>query len=739
VNSFARRGRLWLAIAGCAIVLSLLPASRDAERHFDTAARIEGSEAQAVGVELAERFHSPFVERLLLVVRGVPAADSAGGREALTVIGDAMRAQPGVAGVVSYVDWPDPIFLGKDGGTFVMVGLSAAGGPAEPLIPPLRNAIGDVQRTLRSHFPGATLSLTGETPLNFDIRKASSDDARLAEIRILPVLIILLLIAFGSVSAATLPLIMGFLAILVTMGSAALFARYWHLSILVRNLATMMGLGLGVDYALLMVSRFREELGAGKDASAAADGAMRHAGHTLLISASTVAIGFAALLTIPISDIRSIGVAGFFVTAASLLLAVTILPEILALIGHRIDKGRLPFAAGATASALRRQRWRAMAAFVTRHPWGALVLAGVPLLVLALYSLRLSPGLPRDDWLPPHAESVRALHSLEAMDRAAIVQSLRVVLELPRGVTIETEEGWMAAERVARRLTRDRRAERVISLPTLLGEGRGAAFLPLVPEQTRQSFLRDDRRATLFEVLPRTSVSSSAQEAWVRELRTMDVAALSGVPGASIRVGGIPALNVDYAGTVANRFGAVMAWVVGGTFLVLVAGFRSLLVALKAIVLNLLSVGAALGLLVVVFQDGHGSRMFGLATGTGGVFPIVPILTFAIVFGLSMDYEVFLVARVLEARRRGLAESEAIAEGVSQSAGIITSAAAIMITVFAAFAFGSFLVIQMVGFALAAAVFIDATLVRIVIEPALLALAGEWNWWPGGLHGVRHN
>lgn len=652
VKALARRGRLWLAIAGCAVVLSLLPASRDADRHFDTAARIEGSEAQAVAVELAERFHSPFVERLLLVVRGVPAADSVGGREALRAIGDAMRTQPDVSGIVSYLDWPDPIFLGRDGGTFVIIGLSPASGSAEAAIPRLRSAIADVQRALRLRYAAATLELTGETPLNFDIRKASSDDARLAEMRILPVVIILLLIAFGSPIAATLPLLMGFLAIVVTMGGAALFAQHWHLSILVRNLATMMGLGLGIDYALLMVSRFREELGAGEDALRAADGAARHAGHTLLISASTVAIGFAALLTIPISDIRSIGVAGFFVAAASLLLAVTVLPGVLALLGPRIDAARLPFAAGATAGALRRQRWRRVAVYVTTHPWSALVLAGTPLLVLALYSLKLSPGLPRDDWLPPHAESVRALHSLEAMDRAAIVQSLRVVLELPRGVTIESEQGWNAAERLSRRLAHDGRAERVISLPSLLGEGRGSAFLSLVTEQTRKSFLRDDRRATLFEVLPRSSVSSSEQAAWVRELRAMNAAALSGVPGAAIRVGGIPALNADYEGTVANRFGAVMAWVVGGTFLALVAGFRSLFVAFKAIVLNLLSVGAALGLLVVVFQDGHGSRLFGLATGTGGVFPIVPILTFAIVFGLSMDYEVFLVARARGAEKR---------------------------------------------------------------------------------------
>ena len=177
--------------------------------------------------------------------------------------------------------------------------------------------------------------------------------------------------------------------------------------------------------------------------------------------------------------------------------------------------------------------------------------------------------------------------------------------------------------------------------------------------------------------------------------------------------------------------------VVGATLLALLIGFRSLFAALKAIALNLLSVAAAIGALVLVFQDGRGSSLLGVHEGTGSVFPIVPIVAFAIVFGLSMDYEVFLVARVLEARRSGMSEIDAIPEGMATTAGLITSAAAIMIVVFAAFTFGSLLVVKMLGFALAVAVFIDATLVRIVIGPALLRIAGDWNWWPGGLAAAR--
>ena len=267
--------------------------------------------------------------------------------------------------------------------------------------------------------------------------------------------------------------------------------------------------------------------------------------------------------------------------------------------------------------------------------------------------------------------------------------------------------------------------------------GGQPASLTDLSRETRRTFLSSDGRAALLEVLPATSVSLRDQVDWVRELRKTGAAALTGVPGATLHIGGIPALNADYQTIVADHFVPVTALVVVGTLLALLGGFRSLFAAVKAIALNLLSVAASFGALVLVFQDGHGSSFLGVRGGTGSVFPLVPIVAFAIVFGLSMDYEVFLVARVLEARRSGLSEMDAIPEGLARTAGLITSAAAIMIVVFAAFTFGNFLVVKMIGFTLAVAVLIDATLVRIVIGPALLRIAGDWNWWPGGLATAR--
>jgi RND superfamily putative drug exporter len=725
--------RLWMAGIVLAAVVALLPFSFHAERHLETATRVEGSEADRVRQELASRFRSPFVDRVVLVIEGLPPADSEDGEQALATIVSGLKDEPGVSAVVSHIELRDPIFLGKGGATFVLVGLASTEGPVESLVPKLHERAHSLENQLRSRYPAVKLELTGEIPLNFDIRKASADDVQHGESLVIPATLALLLLAFGSLVAAVIPLAVSQFAIATTLAITGFLAPHLHLSILVQNLATMLGLGLGIDYALLMVSRFREAIAAGHDGPAASLIAARQAGRTLSISASTVAIGFLALLAVPISEIRSIGGAGFLVAGISLLLTNTLVPAVLALLGPRIDAGRLPFTLKLDAHRAARtgNRWRQWGVVIVAHPWLAIFLAGVPLLLLAWQAARLDTSLPRGDWLPRASESVHALHSLEQMNRAGIVQSLRVIVELPADSIAQSDAGWSALDRISKRLASDPRSDRVISMTTIAESNRSS--LANLSRETRRTFLSSDGHAALLEVLPAASVSLRDQVNWVRELRKTGAPALTGVPGATLRIGGIPALNADYQTIVADRFVPVTALVVAGTLLALLSGFRSIIVAVKAIALNLLSVAASFGALVLVFQDGHGSNLFGVPGGTGSVFPLVPIVAFAIVFGLSMDYEVFLVARVLEARRSRMSELDAIPEGLARTAGLITSAAAIMIVVFAAFTFGNFLVVKMIGFTLAVAVLIDATLVRIVICPALLRIAGDWNWWPGGL------
>jgi RND superfamily putative drug exporter len=259
-------------------------------------------------------------------------------------------------------------------------------------------------------------------------------------------------------------------------------------------------------------------------------------------------------------------------------------------------------------------------------------------------------------------------------------------------------------------------------------------LLAALPPGVLRSFVSEDGGLAMLEVIPRESASPRELSSLVQRLRAADTVLVSSAGRAKLLVGGLPALNHDYERAVAGRFVQVVSLIVGATFLVLAIGFRSVLVPLKAIVLNLLAVAAAFGAVTLVFQDGVGASLLGLAGPLDAIFPAIPVLVFCIVFGLSMDYEVFLVARVREARLSGLGEREAIAHGLSHTGGLITSAAAIMIVVFGAFVLGDFLLIKMLGFALAVAVLLDATVMRLAVSPALLTMAGRWNWWPARSH-----
>src|ERR1700685_3945604 len=592
--------RFWLVGVVLAAVLALLPFSFHAERHLETATRIEGSEAGKVPQELATRFRSPFVDRVVLVIQGIPPADSEEGEQALATIEEKLKAEPGVSGVVFHLDFRAPIFMGKGGGTLVLVGLTSTEGPVESLVPKLHDLENSLRNQLRGRYPAVKLELTGETPLNFDIRKASADDVQHAETLAIPATLALLLAAFGSLVAALIPLAIAQLAIATTLTIAGFLALRWHLSILVQNLATMLGLGLGIDYALLMVSRFREAIAAEPDGLKAAAIAARQAGHTLVISASTVAIGFLALLTVPISEIRSIGIAGFLVAGMSVLLTNTCAPKLAGLLGRRIDLGRLPFTLKLDAHRAARtgKRWRQWGRVIVAHPWLALCVAGTPLLLLAWQIRRLDTSVPRGDWLPPAAESVRALHTLRQMDREGVVESLRLIVELPTDSIGQTDAGWNVLDRVTKRLASDPRCGRVISITTI-AEGNRSSLRDLSRE-TRRTFLSSDGKSALLEVLPASSVSLRDQVDWVRELRKTGALALTGVPGATLLVGGIPALNADYETIIGDRFPSGMGLIVGGTLLALLCGFRSVFVALKAIALNLFSVAACFGAVVLV-------------------------------------------------------------------------------------------------------------------------------------------
>ena len=722
-----------VAVAWLVAAAVLLPHALRVEDRLLVLARILGSESSGVEQALEGRFASPFAVTALLVLGGVPGPDQPGGRAALEETVAALRGARGVRQTLSYLDHRDPLFVGERGGTFVVVGLDPQVDRVDRLVPSLRAVAAALEARLRPQAPRLTLRFTGEGPINYDLWRSSADDVKRAERRTLPVTLALLVAAFGAAVAALLPVVSGALAVGLSLGLVSALAVRLPLSILAVNVTSMLGLALGIDYALLTLSRFREARAAGENPEAAARTAARHAGTTIALSGLPVAIGFLALLLVPLHELRSAAAGGLLVVLVSVLLAATLLPVLLAWLGPRLEAGRV----WRRDPEAQRGRYRRWAAFVVARPLLVLSLTLPPLLLLAAQSLRLSPSIPRESWLPAETESARAERDLAAMGRRGVLYSLRLVVSLPDEVQALSLEGWQVARRLERALAADPRVAAARSLRSLLaeratGEAKdelaAAAFAPTAAKRT---FLAEEGDAFLLELIPRETLDGREQIALVRDLRRADAAGLAGLPGVRLAVGGLPAFNADYEAAVAGRFGGVVATAVLATLVALLVGFRSLLVPVKAVALNLLSVAAAFGALVFVFQDGHGVRLLGLPGPVDGVFPIVPVLVFCSVFGLSMDYEVFLVARVREERRAGRSEDDAIVEGVARTGPLITNAALVMIAVFASFMLGGFVLMKMLGFALAVAVFVDATLIRLVIGPALLQLAGRYNWWPG--------
>jgi RND superfamily putative drug exporter len=725
--------RWWIAAAWLGAAVLLLPRAGQVTEILEVGARVNGSESAEVERILAGPLASPYARFAVLVVSGVPSPSTQDGAAVLERIVRRLRQAPEVSGIFSYREQPDTLFLAPDGeGTFVIVGLPAGGGPADRLIPPLRAITEHLAADLRLVHNGVTLRWTGETALNVDLRRTSSTDVRTAERRALPLTAGLLLLAFGAVAAALLPVFSGALAIAFALGVAAMLGRVWPLSILLQSVVTMLGLGLGIDYALLMVSRFRESVSAGHPAMEAAAEALRHAGHTILLSAATVAVGFVALLTMPLSEIRAIAVGGLVIVVVSALLATTLLPGLLATLGRRIEWGRLFRRSRGTQAA---SRWRRLGLIVTGHPWWALLLGAAPVVLLAAQARLLHTGLPRGDWLPPSMESALALKDLRDMGRGGVIQETRLIVRLPEGESFRRVSGWRTLSRFTSQLAADERIERVHSIISIAQRtGMGSLALTFLPDSLTSSFISTDGRLATVDLLPQNEIEPDGLMALVRDLRRTAAGSV-GIPGASVLVGGLPAFNTDYTEAASGKFGEVVLLVLGGTLIALFLGTRSILIPLKAIVLNLLSVAAAFGALALVFQEGLGGRLFGVAEPLGAVFSTLPVIVFCIVFGLSMDYEVFLMTRVMEAKRAGLTDRQAIVEALSSTGQVITSAAAIMLVVFGAFTLGDFLFMKMLGFALAVAVLLDATIVRMVIGPALLQLAGRWNWWPGWRFG----
>ena len=727
--------RRWLILATWVVVgLAALPFAARVNEVLDAGVRLQGSESSHVEETLRQRFESPIAQIALLRVAAAPDPRTAAGEALLRQITDRILSTPGVRDVLSYLDRDDSLFLGEDGSPILIVGLNAPKGTEDALMNRLVQSTEPLQAELERKYPGIAFGWTGEAAVNADLRRISAQETRAAEWRVLPLTLVLLLIAFRSLISAILPVLCGALTVVVSLGMLAAVNPVWPSSLIVVSIVSMVGLGLSIDYALLIVSRYRDGLEEGLSRPEALIQAVRHGGRTVLVSGTAVAIGFAAMLMVRVSEISSIGMGGLIVTTVAVLVASTLLPVLLAWIGPWIDAGSLGFARKSAT----RSHWRRWAFWVMRHPFGVLAAAGAPLLLLATQATHLRIDLPRGRWLPETAQSVRVLHEIDAAAKGSFGEIIQVILYFPPGTTIRDGSGWRVELQLARFFARDPRIRHVWAVATLnpvqLG---GPEILKRLSDSERRSFMSADGRAVLLALLPRKDLAAPDAVRLVREIRAANLETISGIAGARLEVGGLPGFNADYEDAIKSALGPVIVSIICATLLVLSLAFRSVLIPIKAVALNLLSVAAAYGAVAIVFQHGLGARLVGLPSPIHGGFPILPIVVFCIVFGLSMDYEVFIVARIADGRRAGLADDAALVEGLASTGRVITFAASIMVMIFGAFVFGDFVLIKILGFALGVAVFLDATVIRTAVGPALIRLVGRWNWWPGRWPGRR--
>ena len=546
--------------------------------------------------------------------------------------------------------------------------------------------------------PAYDAAVTGEWTSDADQGELSTDDLRTGELFFgLPTALVILLLVFGSVVAGLVPIILAIVSIFVALGLAALLGQAYDLSLYTVNMLSAMGLALGIDYALFVVSRFREERAGGRERLDAIAAAGSTASRAVLFSGMTFVLAMFGLVLVPSTIFRSLAAGAILVGIVSVLAALTLLPAVLGLLGDRIDALRIPyFGRAATES----RGWGRVVSVVMRRPVVSLVLAAGFLVALALPVLGLQTGSQGPSALPDRFESKQGYVLLNEEFPGQTTDPVEIAVAGDAGAGIERLEAALARRPV-------------FGAPEVEASDQADVTRLTVP-------------------IAGDPVGERAIDA-VRELREVAIPAAFAGSGAAVLVGGDTAEELDYHDTVDAWLPRVFAFVLGLSFVLLTVAFRSIVVPVTAIVLNLLSVGAAYGLLVLVFQEGIGNELLGLEEAEN-VAAWVPLFLFSVLFGLSMDYQVFLLSRIRERYLRTGDSDDAVAHGVGSTARLITGAALIIIAVFWGFAMGELIMFQQMGFGVAVALLIDATIVRAVLVPAAMKLLGPWNWYlPGWL------
>jgi putative drug exporter of the RND superfamily len=790
------------------------------------------SEAERVQNLMSGEFGiSPATLTVVFTGDGIPARSEEFQKAQENALAD-VRELDNVRQVISYADSEDARFISEDGKKSYAVVTS------DVSIDATRNVVDEVRSKVRSDK--LETYVTGAPAVYQDLEAASNEDVKDAEKYAFPFAVIILIFAFGTLVAAGVPVLIGGASVVTALAALYFIAGIYDMSVFTLTLSTMLGLGLGIDYALFFVSRFREEL-ENYPTVEAVTRTVATAGRSIFFSGTAVLIGLSGLLFFPFMFMRSIGVAGVVVVFVSVLAAFTLLPALLSVLGSRVNRLAIRRRRDGAGSAF----WGRSAEVVMRHPLAVILLAAAILGTLLYPVGHMKVGIPEATVLPQEYESragddilkrnfeYAALNPMEIVatleDDPLSVRGLSDTREL--GESISGADGVSRVESVytiaaaaaedyagrvadARKQARKEAAARVDGLvqrkieeqthnemdravnerlsqieatygavPPGTEERLRAEIRPRVEREVRASEgrIRDeverrlaqevDRKVSAlpegisadgkvtpegvatFLTLPAARQSEDLKDtldAYVAGDRTLlrgvteanpytqdaygtvdAVRAVDAPDGTSFLVGGLSAGQKDFISSLYGKAPFAAAFVIGVTYLVLLITFRSIFIPLKAVMVNILSLTASFGAMVFVFQDGHLSSLLDF-TPLGFVDATLPILMFCTIFGVSMDYEVFLLSRIREAYENGDSNSASVAKGLVATAGIITTAAAIIIVVTGAFALTGIVLTKAIGLGLAVAVFVDATIIRILLVPATMRVLGDWNWWPGG-------
>jgi putative drug exporter of the RND superfamily len=680
----------WLALVATAALLGAVVGTEE----LSDADSMSGDSARAQRIVDGAGFRGSSSE-VVLVQSASVGADSPAFRRVVHDVVRRLSATAGVEEVRSPYANGNEEQISHDGRSAV-IGVELRGGAGEEY-DGVERALAAVAAVRRAH-PGFRVEETGGESIDKALDDTVVKDLHRAELSSIPLTLGILIVAFGAVLAAFLPVLLALTAVAGATGVLAFVSRLLPVDDAAGSVMLLIGLAVGVDYSLFYLKREREERARGASREAALQAAAATSGRSVLVSGLTVIVAMAGMFLAGNGAFVGIGVGAIVVVAIAVVGSLTFLPAVLSGLGDRIELGRIPGLARARGDS---RLWGAVLDRVLRRPGAAAVLAGGLLAALAIPAFALHTATPGSDDLPQGIPAVRTLDRIDAAfpgapEPAMVAVRAPDVTAAPVRAAIRRMQQRATGSGVAHGPTgvdvNPAKTVAVVSLP-LAGAGAGDA--------------ESERALATLRRVVRSTIAPSVAEA---------------------RVGGEIAASSDSSATLRSHMPLVFAFVLGLAFLLLLSSFRSLVLAVTAIALNLLSVAAAYGLLVIVFQHGLGESLLGFHA-TGAIVSWLPLFLFVVLFGLSMDYHVFIVSRIREAHDRGVPTDQAIAHGIRSTAGVVTAAATVMVVVFAIFATLSQLSLKQLGVGLASAVLIDATLVRGVLLPATMQLLGEANWY----------